>query len=37
MAMVSGKITVEFMDIGADGACFDIDDVEQYEGMKTIL
>jgi molybdopterin-guanine dinucleotide biosynthesis protein A len=37
MALVSGKITVEFMDIGADGACFDIDDVEQYEGMKTIL
>jgi CTP:molybdopterin cytidylyltransferase MocA len=37
MALVADRISVEFVDVGADAACYDVDDLEQYEAIKAIL
>ncbi|UCD25498.1 MAG: nucleotidyltransferase family protein [Gemmatimonadota bacterium] len=35
--LVRGKVEVGIVDIGAEGACFDLDDTEQYEAMQQLL
>ncbi len=35
-ALVARKASVEFVDIGAEGACFDIDNERQYETVRTV-
>jgi len=37
MALVRNHISVGFVDVGADGACYDVDNDEQYEAVKAIL
>jgi CTP:molybdopterin cytidylyltransferase MocA len=35
--LVDHRASVEFVDVGADGACYDIDDAEQYEAIEAML
>jgi molybdopterin-guanine dinucleotide biosynthesis protein A len=35
--LVSGKVNVGIVDIGGEGACFDLDDVEQYTAMQRLF
>jgi hypothetical protein len=37
MALVRDRASVEFVDVGADGACYDFDDVEQYRAIEVML
>ncbi len=36
-ALTRGRVSAEFVDVGADGACYDIDDLVQYEAVRALL